>query len=115
GRGFDAAGMMRKRWQDRGLGLAGMQERATLLDGSVEIESEPGAGTLITVTIPLRERGRSLAAANGLPRAYGGESAHIATPARPAAVAPGTEGTDAVAAHDAVNSHDVHNSHEELG
>jgi len=68
GSGFDAAGMMRKRWQDRGLGLAGMQERAALLDGSVEIESEPGAGALVTVTIPLRQRGRSLPAAVGLPR-----------------------------------------------
>ena len=56
GRGFDAVGMMRRHWQERGLGLAGMQERAALLDGTVEFESEPGAGTLITVTIPLRER-----------------------------------------------------------
>jgi hypothetical protein len=51
--------MLRKHWQDRGLGLAGMQERAALLDGAVEIESEPGAGALITVTIPLRQAGRS--------------------------------------------------------
>ena len=29
-----------------------MMERATLLGGSVEIDSEPGAGTLMTVTIP---------------------------------------------------------------
>jgi len=55
GRGFDAAGMMRRHWQERGLGLAGMQERAALLNGAVEIESEPGAGALITVTIPLRQ------------------------------------------------------------
>lgn len=69
GRGFDAAGMLRKHWQDRGLGLAGMQERAALLDGSVEIESEPGAGSLITVTIPLREPRHALSAAASLPRA----------------------------------------------
>ncbi len=69
GRGFDAAGMMRKRWQERGLGLAGMQERAALLDGSVEIESEPGAGALVTVTIPLRQRGKPLPTTASLPHA----------------------------------------------
>ena len=52
GAGFDAAATLRKPWQDRGLGLAGMMERATLLGGSVEIDSEPGAGALMTVTIP---------------------------------------------------------------
>lgn len=69
GCGFDAASMMRKHWQDRGLGLAGMHERAALLDGSVEIESEPGAGALITITIPLRQRGQPIAPAASLPRA----------------------------------------------
>lgn len=59
GRGFDAATILKKPWQDRGLGLAGMQERAALLGGAVEIDSEPGAGALITVTIPLRQPGLS--------------------------------------------------------
>ena len=68
GQGFDAASMLRKHWQDRGLGLAGMQERAALLDGAVEIESEPGAGALITVTIPLRQTGRALASGGHLAR-----------------------------------------------
>lgn len=68
GHGFDAAGMMRRHWQDRGLGLAGMQERAALLDGTVEFESEPGAGTLITATIPLRERAQPLNPSASQPR-----------------------------------------------
>lgn len=69
GQGFDAVGMLRRHWQDRGLGLAGMQERAALIDGVVEIESEPGAGALITVTIPLRQPTQPLtAAALSLPR-----------------------------------------------
>jgi two-component system sensor histidine kinase UhpB len=59
GRGFDAAATLRKPWQDRGLGLAGMMERATLLGGSVEIDSEPGAGTLMTVSIPRTSQVRS--------------------------------------------------------
>ncbi|HEX5571801.1 MAG TPA: hypothetical protein VFX31_10455, partial [Ktedonobacterales bacterium] len=77
--------MLRKHWQDRGLGLAGMQERAALLDGNVEIESEPGAGALITVTIPLRpaaQASRPLAAEISLP----GEEPR--TPAAQTRVAP---------------------------
>jgi two-component system sensor histidine kinase UhpB len=53
GQGFDAPAVLRSPWQDRGLGLAGMQERAMLLDGTVKIESQPGQGTSIDVTIPL--------------------------------------------------------------
>jgi PAS domain S-box-containing protein len=36
------------------LGLRGMRERAALLGGSVEVESQPGAGTTITARIPER-------------------------------------------------------------
>ena len=36
------------------LGLRGMRERASLLGGSVEVESRPGKGTTITARIPLR-------------------------------------------------------------
>ncbi len=67
GRGLDAASLMRRPWQDGGLGLAGMRERAALLDGAVEIESEPGAGALITVTIPLRQPGQALTEGNPPP------------------------------------------------
>lgn len=38
-----------------GLGLFGMKERANLLDGTVEIDSAPGAGTIIRVSIPLEK------------------------------------------------------------
>jgi PAS domain S-box-containing protein len=38
----------------RRLGLQGMRERAALLGGSVEVESQPGAGTTITAHFPLR-------------------------------------------------------------
>jgi signal transduction histidine kinase len=37
----------------RGLGLVGMQERVTHLGGSFEIDSEPGRGTLIAISMPL--------------------------------------------------------------
>lgn len=38
----------------RGLGLAGMRERARLLGGSCAIESAVGGGTCVTVNLPLR-------------------------------------------------------------
>ncbi len=38
----------------RGLGLIGMQERAVLLDGSLEITSHPGQGTTVEVRIPIQ-------------------------------------------------------------
>lgn len=53
GLGFDAQTVLKTPWQDRGLGLAGMMERASLLNGSVQILSTPGAGATIDVTIPL--------------------------------------------------------------
>ncbi len=53
GRGFDAQAVLRTPWQDRGLGLAGMTERASLLNGTVDIHSEPGHGTRIDVKIPV--------------------------------------------------------------
>jgi chemotaxis protein histidine kinase CheA len=45
--------VLRTPWQDRGLGLAGMTERASLLNGTVDIHSEPGHGTTIDVKIPV--------------------------------------------------------------
>ena len=35
-------------------GISGMRERANLLGGTLEIESSPGSGTTISVSIPLR-------------------------------------------------------------
>ncbi|MGD0089170.1 MAG: ATP-binding protein, partial [Planctomycetota bacterium] len=49
GQGFDAALAPRSRC----LGLTGMKERASLLGGDCTIETKPGAGTTLRVTIPL--------------------------------------------------------------
>lgn len=46
GCGFDAAAAAR-----RGYGLLGMQERARLLDGVLEIDSEPGRGTRVHLRV----------------------------------------------------------------
>ena len=47
GRGFDLAG------RPSGVGLRSMQERAALVQGSFQIESQPGKGTRIFVHVPL--------------------------------------------------------------
>ncbi len=44
----------------RGLGLFGIQERAALAGGAARIESQPGKGTLIVVTMPLGEQQQSM-------------------------------------------------------
>src|SRR5439155_3876107 len=41
----------------KSLGLLGMRERATMLDGEVNILSRQGTGTTVGVRIPIRRRG----------------------------------------------------------
>jgi two-component system, chemotaxis family, CheB/CheR fusion protein len=50
GVGFDREAQGSK---DRGIGLIGMQERAALIGGTLEIEAGPGVGTTIFVRAPL--------------------------------------------------------------
>ncbi len=38
----------------RGLGIAGMRERALLVGGDVQVESRPDVGTLVSLTVPLQ-------------------------------------------------------------
>jgi signal transduction histidine kinase len=53
GRGFEAAALLGAPATEGKLGLLGMQERATLAGGMVEIESSPGAGTTVFARLPL--------------------------------------------------------------
>ncbi|MBG0830295.1 sensor histidine kinase [Planomonospora sp. ID67723] len=46
-----------------GFGLLGMRERAELAGGRVEIDSGPGTGTCLTVTVPRGDRARSMPSA----------------------------------------------------
>lgn len=55
GRGFDVTAAMS---DNGGLGLFGMQERASYVGGTVEIESEPGAGARVHVLVPVYESAR---------------------------------------------------------
>lgn len=52
GRGFELAGRVDDLPRSGKLGLAGMQERARLLGGSLEVKSAPGQGTTIIVEVP---------------------------------------------------------------
>jgi signal transduction histidine kinase len=54
GIGFDLALVRLSRAGRASLGLAGMEERAALLGGEVEIQSQPGYGTEIEAVIPYR-------------------------------------------------------------
>src|SRR5438128_2147390 len=53
GCGFDIEKLQKIAGQERGLGLVGMQERAHLLDGTLNIQSSPGHGTIVQASIPL--------------------------------------------------------------
>lgn len=57
GTGFDPQKLVGKKENERGLGLFGMQERATLVGGSIQIDSTPGVGTVMNVTVPDRMGG----------------------------------------------------------
>ena len=50
GRGFDASNMPENRH-----GIVGMNERAKMLGGRLEMRSSPGAGTRVEVTVPLEK------------------------------------------------------------
>jgi signal transduction histidine kinase len=52
GVGFSVKEVDEKRVGERGWGLRGIRERASLLDGKLAIDSEPGQGTRIWITVP---------------------------------------------------------------
>ena len=53
GKGFDASRPIEVDESGRGRGLFGMKERASLLSGACDIQSQPGKGTRIMVKVPL--------------------------------------------------------------
>ena len=53
GQGFDVEAIRKSPDQEQGLGLVGMNERAVLLDGTLDILSRPAHGTIVKVQIPL--------------------------------------------------------------
>lgn len=57
GKGFDAPDVLKHTDDVRGLGIMGMRERAYLVNGKLNICSAPGAGTRLSLWIPLPEYG----------------------------------------------------------
>lgn len=53
GKGFDLIGSLADLPRAGKLGLAGMEERVRLLDGSMRIKSEPGKGTRVMIEVPI--------------------------------------------------------------
>jgi two-component system, NarL family, sensor histidine kinase DegS len=53
GKGFETPSRLGDLPKKGKLGLTGMEERAQLLGGSLQIESHPGQGTTVTVEVPL--------------------------------------------------------------
>lgn len=56
GRGFDAAALAQQ-GMPPGFGLLSMRKRAALMGASLEVESRPGAGTRVSLDVPLRRKG----------------------------------------------------------
>lgn len=54
GRGFDTQAVAGRPAGARGLGLRGIRERLAPLNGELKIDSKPGEGTELSVTIPLQ-------------------------------------------------------------
>jgi signal transduction histidine kinase len=61
GKGFELPERMSDMAGSGKLGLAGMQERAQLLGGRLNISSQPGKGTTVTVRLPIKARVEHLA------------------------------------------------------
>ncbi len=55
GQGFDVEKVMARESTRRGLGLAAMEERGRMLGGKVNIKSQPGEGTEIILSVPIRK------------------------------------------------------------
>jgi two-component system sensor histidine kinase DegS len=53
GKGFDLWSLLEGKGGKPPLGILGMRERAALLGGQLAIDSKPGRGTRISVSVPL--------------------------------------------------------------
>lgn len=53
GVGFDVAAARRRAIEGNSLGLLGMQERVSLVGGRLDVDSTPGCGTQVSVSLPL--------------------------------------------------------------
>ncbi len=60
GKGFDMKRAFRKEAGEKGWGLALMDERIRMLGGTLDVSSQEGKGTQITLTVPVKKQTRLL-------------------------------------------------------
>jgi signal transduction histidine kinase len=60
----DGVGFDRRKARRRGLGLLGMEERVREIGGTLDIKSQPGRGTRISVLLPVPEEQHELSSVN---------------------------------------------------
>jgi PAS domain S-box-containing protein len=56
GRGFDVQARAAAADHEKRMGLRSMQERVTLLNGKMKLQSKPGQGTKVTIKLPFEEK-----------------------------------------------------------
>ncbi len=56
GKGFDVERRLAKALKEKRMGLSNMEERVSLLQGTMNIKSQPSKGTRIFIEVPCRER-----------------------------------------------------------
>ncbi|MDR3370340.1 response regulator [Rhodoferax sp.] len=59
GLGFDTAAMLERATTGSSLGVLGMRERATLVGGQLDIQSQPGEGSVVELRCPWRTQGEA--------------------------------------------------------
>jgi signal transduction histidine kinase len=57
GKGFDVDKRLKTMSNERRMGLGNMEERVSLLGGTMRIQSRPGKGTRIVIEVPVKEQG----------------------------------------------------------
>lgn len=89
GKGFEAAALKKSTSNASGLGLLGIEERVHLMGGGIDIESRPGHGCRVTLSVPDSAEGAAAPPPAGPPDGYGAEpevssvSARVPLPATP--------------------------------
>jgi signal transduction histidine kinase len=56
GRGFDVQRWASANSHEKRMGLRSMQERVKLMNGKMKLQSKPGRGTKVAVTLPYEEK-----------------------------------------------------------
>ena len=56
GQGFDVEGRLARSFKEKRLGLSSMEERVSLLKGTLSIKSQPAKGTSLFIEVPCKER-----------------------------------------------------------